>query len=45
MERKQETDFRDPFELLRNMQDVIQIYEPVKSNDITNDSKSNTMDD
>lgn len=30
MERKNEVDYKDPFELLKNMNDVIQIYEPDK---------------
>ncbi|CDW89049.1 UNKNOWN [Stylonychia lemnae] len=45
MERKQESEFRDPFDLLRNMQDVIQIYEPLKSNDIIQDQRSLTVDE
>jgi hypothetical protein len=28
MERKQEHDYADPFELLKNMTDVINVYEP-----------------
>ena len=30
MERRQELDFSDPFQLLKNMQDVIFAYEPLE---------------
>ena len=30
MERKQEQEYQDPFELLKNMTDVINVYEPTK---------------
>ena len=31
MERKQETNYTDPFDLLRNMNDVLICYEPRKA--------------
>lgn len=39
MERRQETEYNDPFDLLRNMNDVIQIYEPLKFSSNNNDEK------
>jgi hypothetical protein len=30
MERKQEQEYADPFELLKNMTEVINVYEPKK---------------
>ena len=30
MERKQEQEYSDPFELLKNMQDVMLAYEPIE---------------
>lgn len=35
MERKAEVNYSDPFELLRNMNDVIMCYEPKKVNSTT----------
>ncbi len=34
MERKQEQEYADPFELLKNMTDVINAYEPKKKQEI-----------